>query len=258
MSTNLRAAVVGLGIGRTHAEQYARRSDVDVVGLVDPAPAALEAAAKVCDAPHFTDLDTMLGRARPDVVSLATPPHLHLDQTAACVAAGAHVLVEKPLAVTADHCRRFVELAAGTDRVVMVAQKKRFTAPVRVLKEKLDGPWGVPRVVSASRIQEGQLSTTTLPERRAQVLGYLRRVRRYRRLLLNTSKQHVFRDGEGAPLRRVPPLKGRLQESDFQMRAIDRDEMIDGTHYVEELIERARRLGHAPDVLEFVPMDPPA
>jgi hypothetical protein len=119
-------------------------------------------------------------------------------------------------------------------------------------------PYGVPRVVSVSRIQEGQLSTTTLPERRAQVLGYLRRVRRYRRLLLNTSKQHVFHDGEGAALRCIPPLKGRLQESDFQMRAIDRDEMIDGTRYVEELMERARRSGYAPDVLGFVPMDAPA
>ncbi len=119
-------------------------------------------------------------------------------------------------------------------------------------------PYGVPRVVSVSRIQEGQLSTTTTVERRAQVLGYLRRVRRYRRSLLNTDRQHVFRDGNGAALTCLPPLKGSLQESDFRMRAIDRDEEIDGTRYVEELIDRAISRGLGPEVLEFVPMDPPA
>ena len=148
MSTKLRAAVVGLGIGQAHVREYVERDDVDVVALVDPVPAALDAAAKIADAPRFAEMEAMLNEAEPDIVSLATPPHVHLDQTAACVSAGAHVLVEKPLAVTAHHCRQFVELAERTDRVVMVAQKKRFLDPVRTLKERLDGPWGAPRAIS--------------------------------------------------------------------------------------------------------------
>jgi len=115
---------------------------------VDPAAAVLEASRQICDAPGFSDLDAMLADVRPDVVSLATPPHLHLDQTAACVEAGAHVLVEKPLCVSADHTRRFVALAERAAPVVMVAQKKRFLEPIRALKANLDGPWGPARVVS--------------------------------------------------------------------------------------------------------------
>ena len=148
MAERLRAAVVGLGIGQAHVREYVQRDDVEVVALVDPSPEAMDAGRAICNAPGFADLDTMLEQARPDIVSLATPPHLHLAQTRACVEAGAHVLVEKPLCVTADHARRFVELADRAKPIVMVAQKKRFIEPVRVLKQNIDGPWGPVRVAS--------------------------------------------------------------------------------------------------------------
>ncbi|HOX36791.1 MAG TPA: Gfo/Idh/MocA family oxidoreductase [Candidatus Brocadiia bacterium] len=145
----MRAAVVGLGIGKAHAAVYAERADVELVGLVDTVPERLRQAAEATPAPTFGDLDAMLAAAKPDIVSIATPPHLHYPQAKACIEAGAHVLVEKPLAATAIECETLARLGEEGGRVLMVAQKKRFIEPNRFLKEKVSGEWGPVKAASA-------------------------------------------------------------------------------------------------------------
>ena len=96
----LRAAVVGLGaISLEHIERLGRLSSVRVVGLCDLEEPVVEA---ICERYRleagFTDFERMLEEARPDVVHVLTPPQSHRPLAVAALEAGAHVLVEKPIA----------------------------------------------------------------------------------------------------------------------------------------------------------------
>jgi len=79
--------------------------------------------------------------ARPDVdaVDLVLPVEMNLPVTRAAIAAGKHVLVEKPLATSIAECRAMARLAASTDRVVMVAENMRYRPALRKLRTIIEG-----------------------------------------------------------------------------------------------------------------------
>jgi predicted dehydrogenase len=96
----LTAAVVGLGnIGQEHVRALARTPGARLAGLCDRSAAIGRALGERygVDGVH-SDLSEMLTSVRPDVVHIATPPSVHVSMVRECLAAGAHVLVEKPLA----------------------------------------------------------------------------------------------------------------------------------------------------------------
>src|SRR5580658_4063128 len=72
----------------------------------------------------YDDFDEMLERERPGAVGIFTPNYLHCEYTLKALAAGAHVLVEKPMAPTAAEARRMVTAAAKVNRVLMVAMQR--------------------------------------------------------------------------------------------------------------------------------------
>src|SRR5262245_15502636 len=70
-----------------------------------------------------------------DAIAIATPVSTHFDLTMQALRAGKHVLVEKPLAMTADQAERLVEIAAHCQRILMVDHTFIYTSAVRKLKE---------------------------------------------------------------------------------------------------------------------------
>ncbi len=80
----------------------------------------------------------MLAREKPDAVAILTPNHLHCEFTLAALAAGAHVICEKPMAPNATDARRMVEAAHGAGRVLMVAMQRRYGAIESAVKRALD------------------------------------------------------------------------------------------------------------------------
>jgi len=102
-----RAALVGGGfIGAVHADAL-RRLGVELVGLVDPLPAA----ARSLGVPAYESFEAMLADPKVDVVHLATPNHLHFGHAKAALEAHKHVVCEKPLAIDPDESAELVELA---------------------------------------------------------------------------------------------------------------------------------------------------
>jgi predicted dehydrogenase len=73
----------------------------------------------------FTSLAEML-RAGVDAVSVATPDHAHHDPAAACLDAGAHVLVEKPLTIDPAEADALIALAAERRRLLVVNYSQRW------------------------------------------------------------------------------------------------------------------------------------
>src|SRR5919108_2822484 len=110
--TELRAAVVGTGfVGVLHVEAL-RRLGVEVLGVVGSSPARARAKGLTVPLPEpYDDLEALLADPHVDVVHVTTPNHLHHGQVKAALAAGKHVVCEKPLGLDAAQSAELLELA---------------------------------------------------------------------------------------------------------------------------------------------------
>lgn len=131
----MKALVVGLGsAGRRHARNWAALGlgDVLVLRRTDlPQPEPLGV-----DVRFFRDMDAALAQ-RPDVVIIANPTSLHLATACAAIAAGCHVLVEKPLSHTLDGVGDFLGAVSQSGRQVSVGYNLRFHPGLRRMRELL-------------------------------------------------------------------------------------------------------------------------
>jgi predicted dehydrogenase len=123
-SRGVRAAVAGAGLmGRWHARELVRAGG-ELVGVMDlDAGAARVVAGELALA--TTDLDELLA-AGPEVVHVCTPLDAHAEQIERALAAGAHVLCEKPLAVDAPQTERLLGVAAEAGRLLVPVHQYLF------------------------------------------------------------------------------------------------------------------------------------
>ena len=112
------AAVIGTGfIGTVHVEAL-RRIGVQVHGVLGSTPERGAARAETLGVPRAYDsLADLLRDPRVEVVHVTSPNDLHLPQTLAILAAGRHVVCEKPLAMSAAESRQLVDAAAASGLV---------------------------------------------------------------------------------------------------------------------------------------------
>ncbi len=107
------AAIIGSGfIGPVHLEAL-RRLGIPVAGILGSSPAKSVAAAQALGLPRgYAELAEMLADEQVGVVHITSPNRLHHAQAAAALAAGKHVMCEKPLAMTAAESGDLVARAA--------------------------------------------------------------------------------------------------------------------------------------------------
>ncbi|PYN09505.1 MAG: hypothetical protein DME06_15265 [Candidatus Rokuibacteriota bacterium] len=123
--------IVGLGFGRAHIPAF-QANGCRVVAVCQRDRASAQAIADRYGVEQvFTRWEEMLEQARPEVVVIATPPRLHLAIALRALAGGAHVLCEKPLALTRAEARAMAEAAARADRVAMTGFNWRFPVAMR-------------------------------------------------------------------------------------------------------------------------------
>jgi predicted dehydrogenase len=140
MSSVVRCAVIGLGMGKWHAEGYQAAPDAKLVAVADVDPKRLEPwAAKIGPENCFTDYKKLLKEAKPDLVSVSLPNFLHAPVTIAALKAGAHVLCEKPMAMNMKEARAMAAAASTAKRKLGINLSYRFTPPARALKDIADG-----------------------------------------------------------------------------------------------------------------------
>jgi predicted dehydrogenase len=132
---DVRAGVVGTGfIGAVHVDAL-RRLGVQVGGIVGSTPS--RAAAKRLG-PVVESYEALLADPSIDVVHLTTPNHLHYAQVEAALAAGKHVVCEKPLALTAVETGELVELAERSGLVHCTNFNIRFYAQVQEARRRVN------------------------------------------------------------------------------------------------------------------------
>jgi predicted dehydrogenase len=156
------AAVIGSGfIGAVHIENL-RRLGVQVHGLLGSSPGRGDERAAALQVPQaYASLDELLADAKVDVVHVTSPNQLHFPQVKAILAAGRHVVCEKPLAVTSAESAELVELAAKSDRITAVNFNIRFY-PVNQHAHQLvrDGGLGEVRLITGRYFQDWLLKDT--------------------------------------------------------------------------------------------------
>jgi predicted dehydrogenase len=106
-----------------------------LAAICDPDPDRLAATGeRYREATRFEQLGEFLNCDELDAVVLATPAFLHAQHVAAALAAGKHVLVEKPLALSVTDCDDLAEQADATGLTLMVGHTFVYSEPVRVLR----------------------------------------------------------------------------------------------------------------------------
>lgn len=119
--------MIGSGfIGTVHVEAL-RRLGVTVHGILGSTPERTSARAERLGVPRaYADIDELLADPAVEVVHVTSPNHLHHPQVKAILAAGRHVVCEKPLAVTSAQSAELVAIAEASDRICAVNYNIRF------------------------------------------------------------------------------------------------------------------------------------
>jgi predicted dehydrogenase len=143
----MRTAVIGAGyLGRFHAQKYASLATCKLVGIADPNSETRQAVSAELGVPAHADYRELLGQV--DAVSIVTPTPAHFMVAKEFLAAGAHVLVEKPMTVTIEEGEQLVEAAQRAQRVLQVGHLERFNAAVQAVQPILT----VPRFIESARL----------------------------------------------------------------------------------------------------------
>ena len=135
----IRAAVIGVGqFGREHARVYADSADAQLVSVCDINEMASRRVAEQFGSAYCADYRELIGKV--DAVSLAAPTSAHAEIACALLAAGVHVLVEKPIARTLDEADAMTRAAQSSGAVLQVGHLERFNPAVMAAKRIVTAP----------------------------------------------------------------------------------------------------------------------
>ncbi len=135
----LNVGVIGVGhLGQHHARIYSELPQTRLAGVVDVDRARCAEIGRRFGVPDFGECRSLLDRV--DAVSVAVPTLQHRDVVSACLEAGVHVLVEKPIAATPEEGRHMVDLAKRQGVVLHVGHVERFNPAGDLVRERLADP----------------------------------------------------------------------------------------------------------------------
>lgn len=131
MAETLKVAVVGTGAwGAQHARIFSRRRDTRLVGIVGRDEARTAARAEAFDTEPFTDIDEMLDKTQPDLVTVCLPNEAHYAPTLHLIRRSVPLLVEKPLVFDLTEADTLLEEAAQRDLFFAINLNHRYAEPV--------------------------------------------------------------------------------------------------------------------------------
>jgi predicted dehydrogenase len=148
----MKVIVVGAGfMGTLHARTVLDSRLAVLAGMVDSDAAVAASASERLGVAAYTDVETALAETGADAAIVATPDSLHRPAAEAAIAAGAAVLVEKPLATTVADAEAVVAMAADRGVPLMTGHITRFYPRyVQVAETVHSGRLGRPVLVTTS------------------------------------------------------------------------------------------------------------
>lgn len=139
MKTCLRVGVIGVGhLGQHHARIYAGLPGVSLMGVCDLDEIRGKKISDERGVPFFSTLESLLPLV--DAVSVAVPTSSHFSVVSACLRAGCHVLVEKPISRQVEEGEQLVALARSKGKILHVGHVERFNPIIDVIRPLIQSP----------------------------------------------------------------------------------------------------------------------
>ncbi|HSQ55195.1 MAG TPA: Gfo/Idh/MocA family oxidoreductase, partial [Gemmata sp.] len=141
-----RVGLVGCGkVGTIHAAALKSIPEASLVACCDSAADRAAAFASQYGGRAYADISTMLREGGVEIVIIGTPHPLHAEPAIRAAEAGAHVLVEKPMAASLADCDAMIAAARKGGIALGVISQRRFFEPVLRMKQAIDaGKLGTP------------------------------------------------------------------------------------------------------------------
>jgi myo-inositol 2-dehydrogenase/D-chiro-inositol 1-dehydrogenase len=132
--------VVGFGAwGKFHAGAIANTEGAELAAIAANSKASCEAARDAHpSAAVYGDYRELLPRDDLEVVDVVVPSHLHHEIASAVLAAGKHLLLEKPMALSMLECDELIQLARQHDRLIAVGHELRLSSLWKKVKDLVD------------------------------------------------------------------------------------------------------------------------
>jgi len=135
----IKAGIVGLGkVAHLHAQALVNLSNADFRAVRSRSLAKAKDFAQQYDVKAYEDISQMVNEEKLDLVIICTPHPNHLEPTAEAIQAGAHVLVEKPLASSLQDCDAMIKASKAAGRKLGVISQRRFYEPVKRVKAAIE------------------------------------------------------------------------------------------------------------------------
>lgn len=135
----LRTAVIGVGyLGRFHAKKYQQLPQCNLIAVCDANHATAEKVAAELQVTASTDYHSLLNEI--DAVSIVVPTQQHFAIARDCLAAGKHVLLEKPMTTTVAEAKELVALAKKNQVILQIGHLERFNPAILAVADIIQQP----------------------------------------------------------------------------------------------------------------------
>lgn len=137
----LNVGVIGCGVlGKDHIKRLSEKlRGVRVAAVSAASKESAEKGAALCGGKAYTDNEQLIEDPKVEAVVVASPGYTHAEVVLKAIAAGKRIFCEKPLATTAEDCKKIVEAEIASGRhLIQVGFNRRYDKGFRQLKEELD------------------------------------------------------------------------------------------------------------------------
>ncbi len=136
----LKIAIVGCGnIGKRHIAVVDAEENAEVVAICDiDKDRLIELSDLYNGIPYYTDYDEFLDKCDADIINICTPHGLHCEMSVKASKKKKHVLVEKPMALTSEDCKKMIATANDNEVRLLVVKQNRFNKPIAITTEALN------------------------------------------------------------------------------------------------------------------------
>lgn len=150
-TTQIQVGVIGLGRAFTlMLPAFWHDPRVKLVGATDPIVAACRQFEHDFSAPTYESAEALCANPAVQAVYIATPHQFHAEHVRIAAAAGKHILVEKPMAITLAECSAMIDAAQRAGVHLIVGHSHSFNAPIKRTRELIDsGVYGEVKMITA-------------------------------------------------------------------------------------------------------------
>ena len=139
MEKKLRFAIIGCGaIAQWHITAIESVENAELAAVMDANPAAAQAWGEKYSVSYFSDMESLLTQGDVDAVSICTPSGLHAELAIKALQAGKHVVVEKPMAITADSLAALLQAEQNSAGRLCPISQLRSMPDIQKAKELIE------------------------------------------------------------------------------------------------------------------------